>query len=417
MGRVAHRRSVLRCYPETFRCWPPTVRRGFRRQRKQRRRRRRRPSSACQMLAPLGRGIAQADNHEIEAGADEDRLTVVARGPERSVVVAHHPPVGPVDHPVVGVDRPGPASVVDPAGGQEPPPVPHPVAEVEESETGEVPGRSVEGGGQPPRSRRRRRRASADASPAVRRGGRRGTAGRADPDRGAGPRSRDDVGRPARIVEKAPGFGHQRTIGGEGGHVIGSRPAQHLHHIGNARVDVVLGEGQSAAHLQQLLDGDGPTGIVGVGPRRDVAGASSTRRFSPPDADHRVEDRLGHRPREERRCRATGTEPRSPVIRSPPPGSKIAVALGHQPAAAHDDHGVGLGQRPVRIERFVQESVERTTHRGGRRTFWPRLRGQETSARWRGSPTTGASNGSGATTGTACHGDRFIPYFRFRSSR
>lgn len=45
---------------------------------------------------------------------------------------------------------------------------------------------------------------------------------------------------------------------------------EHLDDVGHTGVHVVLGEGQSARHAQQLVDGDGVAGIGGVRPLGDV---------------------------------------------------------------------------------------------------------------------------------------------------
>src|ERR1017187_7133496 len=64
------------------------------------------------------RRLAQPHHHQIAWWADDYRLSLVARGPERAqLVVGHSPPMGAVGTTlgVVGLDGPG---IVDPAFGE-----------------------------------------------------------------------------------------------------------------------------------------------------------------------------------------------------------------------------------------------------------------------------------------------------------
>ena len=54
------------------------------------------------------------------ARGHQDRLALVAVGPERAVLVVGHPPLPAVAAAVVGIDRAEPAAGVDPALGQDP---------------------------------------------------------------------------------------------------------------------------------------------------------------------------------------------------------------------------------------------------------------------------------------------------------
>ena len=69
------------------------------------------------------------------------------------------------------------------------------------------------------------------------------------PDR-AGHDARDDVRRPRRIVEARPGGRGQRAVGGEMRHVGLPVAEQHLHHVRDAVVDVVLHEVEPVAHRE-----------------------------------------------------------------------------------------------------------------------------------------------------------------------
>ena len=65
-----------------------------------------------------GVGLAVAHDHEVGWPGGDDRLALVARGPERAQLVTGRPPVGAVADLVDGVPRSLPAPVVDPALGR-----------------------------------------------------------------------------------------------------------------------------------------------------------------------------------------------------------------------------------------------------------------------------------------------------------
>ena len=101
------------------------------------------PAPLAQSRVLLGSGVAEAHGQQIEAGAHEDGLTLVPAGPERPLIVAHHPPVRAV--PVaLRVDRTEAAAMIDPAFGQQPPTVPDAITQVQQPEAGEVARRGME---------------------------------------------------------------------------------------------------------------------------------------------------------------------------------------------------------------------------------------------------------------------------------
>jgi hypothetical protein len=141
------------------------------------------------------------------------------------------------------------------------------------------------------------------------------------------------------------------------GHVTLPGAEEHLDHVGDALVDVVLDEVEPVAHGQQLAQGDGAPRVVGGRPLRDAGRAGEVDEAVPDEqSDDGVQHRLGHRPAEQpglARHRLGG-----PVeVLEPAP-----VALGHDPAAMDHDDGVGGGEWPVVVAHLIQQRVERDTH-------------------------------------------------------
>ena len=136
----------------------------------------------------LERGLAEAHHDEVEGRADGDRLALVARGAEGAerVVARQAPPVRTVRLAVL-VRRDHGAAVVHPAGRQQPYPVPHAVAQVEQSEAGPVAGRGAEDTTRRPTSPPRRTRDRHWPCRAARRAGRGGTGRSPRPGRPSAP--------------------------------------------------------------------------------------------------------------------------------------------------------------------------------------------------------------------------------------
>ncbi len=149
---------------------------------------------------------------------------------------------------------------------------------------------------------------------------------------------RQDHRRAARVVPHRVRFGLELPVGGEVGTVGGTGAEQHLDHV--ARAGVLLDPLEPGAHVQHLVDGDGVAGIGGVVPlgyRRRSEHVDAP--LGDEDAEHRLGDRLRHRPRAVR------------VVRIPP----VAVALEHQLTALHGENCVDAAALPLRRRQLRRE--------------------------------------------------------------
>ena len=83
-------------------------------------------------------------------------------------------------------------------------------------------------------------------------------------------------------------------------HVVLPGAEEHLDHVGDALVHVVLDEVEPVTHGQQLAHRDGVTRVVGIGPLGDVGRAVEVEQpVTDEEADDRVQHGLGHRPAEQ----------------------------------------------------------------------------------------------------------------------
>ena len=166
----------------------------------------------------------------------------------------------------------------------------------------------------------------------------------------AGHDTRNDVRRPRRVVEAPARRRRQRAVGREVRHVGLPVAEEHLDHVRDALVDVVLREVEPVAHGEQVAQGDGVARVVAGGPLGHRSGGIEVE---PPvadeQADHGVEHRLGHRPAQQR---CVGGHPRRRTVEVL---QRSLVALDDDAPAVHDDDGEGLGHRPVVGEDVVEQ--------------------------------------------------------------
>ena len=132
---------------------------------------------------------------------------------------------------------------------------------------------------------------------------------------------RDDVRRPRGVVEARPGRRRQRPVRREVRHVVLPGTEEHLDHVGDALVDVVLDEVEPVAHGQQMAQRDGVPRVVGRRPFRHAGrDVEVEQSVTDQQADHGVQHGLGHRPAEQS---ASAASPGRAAGRSRPadPGS------------------------------------------------------------------------------------------------
>ena len=132
--------------------------------------------------------------------------------------------------------------------------------------------------------------------------------------------------------------------GGVGGHVPAALAKQHAGRVVLGDVeDPDLAELLSVDHVQPLPPGDGRPGIA-LGPAGISHGPIDVHQaLGHGDSHHGLGDRLGDRPGDQRGVRAE-------------PGR---VALQHQAAALHDDHGAGLAEQGVLLADDRQQRFQR----------------------------------------------------------
>ncbi len=128
---------------------------------------------------------------------------------------------------------------------------------------------------------------------------------------------------------------------------------QHLDHIGLPGIDVVLGEGESVAHGEHVVEGYGVARVIGIVPLRDRRGVVEAQApVTQQDAHRCVQDRFRHGPREQRRVGLDGLVGSVPVLQL------AAVSLGQETTALHHSHREG---RAVAIDvgrDVVEQPVE-----------------------------------------------------------
>ena len=152
-----------------------------------------------------------------------------------------------------------------------------------------------------------------------------------------------DEGGAGRVVEDGARLVGERVVGGEVGHVDLGVAEQHADDVRALDVLVVLGEVEAVPHGEQVVQRDGMAGIGRVGPLGDRCSArpSANAALAHEDTHGRVQDRLGHRPRQQLGGGADRLVGAVPVL------ELAAVALGEQRPALDDGDGIGLPNRAI----------------------------------------------------------------------
>ena len=141
-------------------------------------------------------------------------------------------------------------------------------------------------------------------------------------------------------------------------HVGLALPEEHVHHVRDPVVDVVLHEGQPVPHGEELAQRDGVAGVAGIGPLGHGGGGVEVHlAVADQQADHRLQHRLGHRPAEQRRLGRHRCRRPVEVL------ERALVALGDEPPAVHHDDGERPGERPVVVEGLVEQRGQVDTRR------------------------------------------------------
>ena len=187
--------------------------------------------------------------------------------------------------------------------------------------------------------------------------------GLARPD-GAGHDTRDDVGRARGVVEASARLGGQAPVGGVVRHVGLAVTEEHGDGVGDALVHVVLDPVETVAHGEQLTQCDGAPRVAGSGPLGHGGRRVEVEAAVPHEKAHdRVQHGLGHGPAEQRGVAGHGCRRPVEVLQ------RAVVALGHDTAARHDQHGEGRGQWPLVVEHLVEQRLQ--VHRNGQRALRP----------------------------------------------
>jgi hypothetical protein len=128
---------------------------------------------------------------------------------------------------------------------------------------------------------------------------------------------------------------------------------EHLHHVRDAVVDVVLDEVEAVAHGEEVAQRDGVARVGRVGPLGHRGGCVE---IEPAGAHHEthhgVQHRLGHGPAEQRR---PGRHRRGRAVEVL---QRALVALGHDPAPVDHHDGERGGERSLVVEDLVEQRLE-----------------------------------------------------------